>query len=204
MLRARLRQFGRARQGTAITEFGLIAPILAVTLMGVLDLGHTLYMQSVLQGTMQKAARDATLETGTQTTTQATIDAMVTDQVQRLAKGATVTIGRTNFRDYAKAATPAKEPFTDTTSGTYHNSICDHGEPYQDNNNSGSWDTDTGKSGQGGAQDTVVYSAQVVYPRLFPFMTVVGLPANVTLNASTALVNQPYGDQAVVTVRNCP
>ncbi|HEX7881841.1 MAG TPA: hypothetical protein VF499_03790, partial [Afipia sp.] len=121
------------------------------------------------------------------------------NQVKRLAKGATVTITRTNFRDYTKAATPAKEPFTDTNG----NGTCNGGEPYQDNNNSGSWDIDTGKSGQGGAQDTVIYSASVVYPRLFPFMRSVGLPANVTLNASTALVNQPYGDQAAPTVRNC-
>ncbi|MHA6766011.1 TadE/TadG family type IV pilus assembly protein [Sphingobium ummariense] len=192
------------RHGISITEFGLIAPVLAVLLMGVLDAGHTLYMQSVLQGSMQKAARDASLETGTQSSNQATIDAAVTNQVQRLAKNAVVTITRTNFRDYTKAANPAKEPFTDSTSGPYHNGVCDHGEPYEDSNNSGSWDTDNGKGGQGGAQDSVVYSAQIVYPRLFPFMQVVGLPANVTLNASTALVNQPYGDQAPVTVRNCP
>lgn len=194
-----LLQIARSEQGTAVTEFGLILPMLGVMLMGMLDLGHTLYMQSVLQGTMQKAARDASLETGTQTSTQNTIDVAVTDQVQRLAKNATVTITRTNFRDYTKAATPAKEPFTDTDG----NSTCNGGEPYQDNNNSGGWDIDNGKSGQGGAQDTVVYSAQVIYPRLFPFMRAIGLPANVTLNASTALVNQPYGDQAALIVRNC-
>ena len=194
----------RSERGTAVTEFGLVAPILCVMLMGMLDLGHTLYMQSVLQGTMQKAARDASLETGTQSSTQNVIDAVVTEQVQRLAKNATVTITRTNFRDYTKAATAVKEPFTDSSIGSpYRNGTCDHGEPYQDNNNSGSWDIDNGKNGQGGAQDTVIYSAQVSYPRLFPFMKAVGLPANVTITASTALVNQPYGDQAAITVRNC-
>lgn len=189
----------RSERGAAATEFALVAPVLSLLLLGVLDIGHTLYMQSVLQGAMQKAARDASLETGTQTSMQNSIDAAVANQVKRLAKGATVTITRTNFRDYTKAATPAKEPFTDTNG----NGTCNGGEPYQDNNNSGSWDIDTGKSGQGGAQDTVIYSASVVYPRLFPFMRSVGLPANVTLNASTALVNQPYGDQAAPTVRNC-
>lgn len=187
-------------RGISITEFGLIAPVFAVVIMGVLDVGHTLYMQAVLQGALQKSARDASLETGTQASIQTTIDAAVTDQVQRLAKAATVTITRVNFRNYTKAATPAKEPFTDTDG----DGTCDSGEPYEDSNKSGSWDIDNGRSGQGGAQDNVVFAAQVVYPRLFPFMRVVGLPANVTLNASTALVNQPYGDQAAVTVRNCP
>ncbi len=198
--RLALQGIARSERGNTIVEFGLIAPVLIVLLMGMLDLGHTLYMRSVLQGAMQKAARDASLETGTQSSVQGTIDAAVTDQVQRLAKNATVTITRTNFRDYTKAATPAKEPFTDTDG----NGACGAGEPYQDNNNSGSWDIDSGRGGQGGAQDTVVYSAQVVYPRLFPFMHVVGLPDKVALGASTALVNQPYGDQATVIVRNCP
>lgn len=191
-------------KGSSITEFALIAPVLTVMLMGVLDLGHTLYMQSVLQGVMQKAARDASLETGSQTSTQTSIDSAVTEQIQRLAQNATVTITRTSFRDFTKAATPAKEPFTDSSVGSpYRNGTCDHGEPYEDSNNSGTWDTDNGRTGQGGAKDTTIITAQVVYPRLFPFMRAVGLPANVTLNASTALVNQPYGDQAPVTVRNC-
>ncbi|MEJ7935639.1 TadE/TadG family type IV pilus assembly protein [Sphingobium sp. AN558] len=193
-------QISVSQRGLSVTEFGLIAPILAVMLMGVLDMGHTLYMQSVLQGAMQKAARDASLETGTQSSIQAAIDASVTDQVQKLARAATVTISRNNFRDYSKAATPAMEPFTDTNG----NGTCNGGEPYEDSNNSGSWDTDNGRTGQGGAQDNVVYVAKVVYPRLFPLMRMVGLPVNVTLNASTALINQPYGDQASVTIRNCP
>lgn len=188
------------RSGISITEFGLIAPVLITLLMGVMDLGHTLYMQSVLQGVMQKAARDAALETGTESSMQTAIDTAVTDQVKKLASGAAVEIKRTNFRDYTKAATPAKEPFTDTDG----NGTCNGGEPYQDNNNSGTWDVDSGRTGQGGAQDSVIYSAQVEYPRLFPFMRSVGLPATVTLNAATALINQPYGDQAAVTVRNCP
>lgn len=194
------RNLATDRSGVSITEFGLIAPVLIVLLMGVMDLGHTLYMQSVLQGAMQKAARDTTLETGTESGMQAAIDTAITDQVKNLARNATVTISRTNFRDYTKAANPAREPFTDTDG----NGTCNGGEPYQDNNNSGTWDIDRGRTGQGGAQDSVIYSAQVEYSRLFPLTRLVGLPETVTLKADTALVNQPYGDQAAVTVRNCP
>lgn len=194
-----LRRVGADRSGVSITEFGLIAPVLITLLMGFADLGHTLYMQSVMQGAVQTAARSASLETGTNTNTQSAIDAEVTEQIKRLAQNATVTITRTYFRDYTKAANPAKEPFTDTNG----NGTCNAGEPYEDSNENSVWDIDNGRTGQGGAKDSVVLNAQIVYPRLFPMARLVGLPANVTLNASTVLVNQPYGDQAAVTVRNC-
>ncbi|MEJ7927673.1 TadE/TadG family type IV pilus assembly protein [Sphingobium sp. AN641] len=201
---ALLRRLTASRTGVSITEFGLIAPVFMVMMMGVLDVCHTLYVQSVLQGAVQKAARDSSLETGGTSAVQTAMDTAITDQVKRLASNATVTITRTSFRDYTKAAVRAKEPFTDATSGTYANGICDHGEPYEDNNDSGSWDVDNGRTGQGGAKDTVILSTQVVYPRIFPFMKTVGLPANVTVSAATVLANQPFGDQAAVTVRNCP
>lgn len=201
---ALIRRVAASNSGISIVEFGLIAPVFMVMLMGVLDLGHTLYMQSVLQGTVQKAARDASLETGGTAASQTAMDTAIGDQAKRLAKNATVTITRTSFRDYTKAASRTKEPFTDATSGTYANGVCDHGEPYEDSNDSGSWDIDNGRAGQGGAKDSTILSTQVVYPRLFPFMEAVGLPANVTIKAATVLVNQPFGDQAAVTVRNCP
>tara|TARA_R110000868_G_scaffold155062_3_gene381473 strand:+ start:2354 stop:2971 length:618 start_codon:yes stop_codon:yes gene_type:complete len=198
------RRLSADQSGISATEFGLIAPVFMLLMFGVLDLAHTLYMQSVLQGVMQEAARDSSLESGGTVANQAAMDAAITQQVKRLASSAEVEISRTNFRDYTKAAAREKEPFTDATSGFYANGVCDHGEPYEDNNNSGTWDIDNGRSGQGGAKDTTILSAEVDYPRLFPFMTSIGLPANVTINASTVLVNQPFGDQAAITVRNCP
>jgi Flp pilus assembly protein TadG len=202
MMRSRLlTRLALSEKGISITEFGLISPVLIVMLMGVMDMGHTLYMQSVIQGSLQKAARDASLESGTQDSVYQATKTDFTNQVQRLAANATVNLNRTAFRDYTKAANPVKEPFTDTNA----NGRCDNGEPYEDNNNSGAWDTDNGRSGtQGGAKDIVVYAAQVQYPRLFPMAGLIGLPSDVNLNASVSLVNQPYGDQAAVTVRNCP
>src|SRR3546814_3699813 len=50
--------------GNTIVEFAFVGPVLVLLLMGTLDVGHTLYMQAVLQGVMQKAARDSALESG--------------------------------------------------------------------------------------------------------------------------------------------
>jgi len=183
-------------------EFALIAPVFCTLLLGTLDAGHTLYMQSVLQGVMQKAGRASALESSTATVEQAAIDQMIKDNVATLINNATVTMSRRYFRDYSKAAQAIAEPYTDNNS----NGRCDQGEPYQDNNNNHAWDADGGDGGQGGAKDTVVYTADVSYPRLFPVATMIGLPANTHLKATTVLVNQPYGDQSSYSApvaRNC-
>lgn len=198
-------RFGHIRyndRGTTALEFGLIAPVFALLLIGALDMGHTLYMQSVLQGVVQKTARDATLESGSEAAKQAELDAMVTTNVHKLASNATVTISRRYFKDFTKAAQSVAEPFTDTNG----DGTCNGGEPYQDNNNNSTWDVDGGDAGQGGAKDTVLYTADISYPRLFPMHGLMGLPENVDVTATTVLANQPYGDQAqygAATLRNC-
>lgn len=190
------------QDGIAATEFGLIAPVLAVLLMGVVDMSHTLYMQSVLQGVVQNTARASGLESGAVSAKQAELDTMVTANVQALANNATVTISRRYFKDFTKAAQAVAEPFTDTNG----NGTCNAGEPYQDNNNNGTWDKDGGDGGQGGAKDAVIYTATITYPRMFPMHKLIGLPTTTTVKASTVLANQPYGDQTqygAATVRNC-
>lgn len=198
-----LRRLGRDRDGNSVVEFGLIAPVFLTLMLGVMDMGHTLYMNSVLQGALQKAGRDASLENGTETARQEEIDAAVTGQLQRLAIGSTVTVTRRYFKSFTKAQQAIGETFTDTNG----NGVCDAGEPYQDNNNNSVRDADGGDSGQGGAKDTVVYVANVSYPRLFPMAKFIGLSSNVSMSATTVLANQPYGEQAqyaAPTVRNCP
>ena len=76
---ARLRELVRADGGAALTEFGLISPVLFLLLFGGFDVGHTLYMRTVLEGAVQKAARDASLESasGNDATVRTAIDTAV-------------------------------------------------------------------------------------------------------------------------------
>lgn len=199
ILTARL---SREQRGATIVEFGFVAPVLAVLLMGALDLGHTLYMRTVLQGVVQKSARDSSLEGAAQSARRDEIDAYVTTQVRNVAKNATVTISRRYYKTFSEAAAAQAETFTDTNT----NNRCDAGEPYQDRNNNSTWDADGGNSGQGGAQDDVVYTADISYPRLFPMDKLIGLSGTVRVKAVTVLENQPYSDQTqygAATVRNC-
>ncbi|MBB3910892.1 TadE/TadG family type IV pilus assembly protein [Sphingomonas desiccabilis] len=196
------RRLAHDRQGATIVEFALVAPVLAVLLMGAFDIGHGLYVNAALQGIVQKTARDSALEGGTSTATAAALDKQVADQVRVLARNAQVSISRRFYRNYAAAAAKKAENFTDTNK----NGTCDKGEPYEDANLNGTWDPDGGNAGQGGAKDATVYTATVSYTRLFPFWPLVGGSPRARVSATTVLRNQPYGDQGsygAAVVRNC-
>ena len=190
------------RRGATVVEFALVAPVLAVLLMGAFDVGHGLYVNAALQGIVQKTARDSALEGGTSAATAAALDKQVSDQVRALASNAQVTISRRFYRNYAAVAAKKAENFTDTNK----NGTCDKGEPYEDANLNGIWDRDGGNAGQGGAKDATVYTATVTYTRLFPFWRLVGGSPTARVSATTVLRNQPYGDQGnygAAVVRNC-
>lgn len=191
------------RRGVTALEFGIVAPVLMMLLLGIFDTAHTLYMKAILQGVVQKTARDSALQTGTAASAQLALDNKVRASVSAIANNATIAITRRYYRSFAKAAAAAAESFTDTNV----NGKCDAGEPFQDDNNNGVWDPDGGDAGQGTAKDRTVYTVAVSYPRFFPIWKMIG-GSNVTqMSATTVLENQPYSDQgsyAAATVGKCP
>ncbi len=193
------------QRGIAAVEFALIAPVFMTLLLGTMDVGHTLYVQALLQGSVQKAARDSSLQTGTLSENQEAIDTIVTDQVKRLNKDAEVTFTRRSYYTYTEASDATPEDFTDTPSDP--DNICNNGEPYVDLNDNDTWDADGAVDGQGGARDKAVYTVTMAYPRLLPIHQFVpGLSADISVSASTVLANQPYGEQQIITsnqVKNC-
>lgn len=206
ILPRRLQALRQDQRGTTILEFGLIAPALIVMLMGALDFGHTLYMQGVLQGAVQKAARDGSLQqsAGTDDAARFAIDTMVRNQVKTLHKQASVTITRRFYRTFSDAAAASAEAFTDTDG----DGICNNGEPFDDRNSNGVRDTDGADSvDHAGARDNVVYTVALSYPRMFPIDKLIGGSGTTRLTATTVLANQPFGTQAsygAATVGHCP
>jgi Flp pilus assembly protein TadG len=178
----------RDESGATLIEFGIVAPVMLLMLMGFFDLAQTEYARSVLQGAMQMAARSSTLQSGL--TSQSTIDAYVENQVAVvISRNPTFTVSRLSYSDFSDVG--KAEPYTDTNA----NGQYDRGECYEDINGNGQWDSDMGASGQGGADDAVLYTMTVTYKRLFPMATMLGWPATQTITASTVLRNQPYGTQ---------
>ncbi|MES2451217.1 MAG: TadE/TadG family type IV pilus assembly protein [Pseudomonadota bacterium] len=193
-------------RGAAAIEFALVAPVMALLLLGGFDTAHSLYVRAALQGIVQKIARDSALASGIESERQAalaTLDNRVRDGVRAIANNATIDIKRRYYRTFSSAAAAQAEAWTDTN----ENGICDDGEPYQDDNNNNVWDPDGGNAGQGGAKDRTVYTVTMTYPRFFPLYKMIGGSNTTKISASTVLQNQPYGDQGSYgpsTVKNCP
>lgn len=186
---SRLKQEER---GIAAVEFAAIAPAFLIMLMGGLDAGYTLYIQSVMNGEIQKAARDASLETGGETATQTAIDTKVRNALLNLNKSATITINREFYQNFTKAQ--AQQPEDANANG-----VCETGETWIDANFNGVYDARGGSQGQGGAKDVVVYTVNMSFTRMFPVTKLIGLSPNVNLTSRTVLANQPFGDQTVPT-----
>lgn len=187
----------RDERGATLVEFALIAPVLLVLLLGMFEMGYNFYLQSQLQGAVQRAARDSSVQAARDN--KGAIDARVSAAVRDIVPDATLAFSRraySSFRDVNRA-----EDFTDIDD----NGACNAGEPFEDANGNGVWDEDRGNQGGGGARDAVLYIVTVSYPRAFGAAKMIGLPGNFTTEATTVLRNQPWEAQEVVaTVGNCP
>ena len=67
MMRGWLLSLARDRKGATMVEFALAAPTVLFMSMGLYELGHGMYVQTVVSGVMQDAGRDSTLEGATRT-----------------------------------------------------------------------------------------------------------------------------------------
>ena len=77
MKKFELQNLLRDQSAVSVTEFGLIAPAVVTMLLGTMDVGHTLYMRTVIDGAIQEVARDSALEDGGILAKQEAIDALV-------------------------------------------------------------------------------------------------------------------------------
>ncbi len=191
------------QDGSSIVEFAVIAPVMFTLLLGGFDLGHNLYMRSVLQGAVNKAARDSTLETGTQEEVQERVDAKVKAQVLAVHGGAKIRpedFQRSFFRTFSDAAFPDSEVIL-LDGGEI--GVCEEGEMYIDENNSGAFEDDGVADGQGYTRDAVKYTVTVRYDRLFPFPKLSGLDGEVEMSATTVIANQPYGQRIAPVTLPC-
>lgn len=195
----KFRTIQRDDVGAALVEFALVAPVLILLIMGMLDIGHRIYATAILQGSVQKASRDASLDNGA--ANASAIDERVKSLMLPVVQEepiSTFDFKRQNYSDFSDIAKP--EEFTDTN----NDGDCNNGEPYDDVNGNDSWDADRGAAGQGNAKDAVLYTVKVTYPRLFPMAELIGLPQDEVIEASTVVRNQPFGEQSARGgIKNC-
>lgn len=188
------RKLHRDENGAAIVEFALVAPTMVLMMMGVFELGHTMYVQSVVNGAMQEAGRDSTVEKAQ----LKQIEKQIERRVGPVAAGAEFTYRRAFHTDYSTI--DRMELFTDVN----NDGECNNGEPFEDLNENGVRDQAKGKDGQGNARDAVVFQVDVTYDRLFPMPSLQGWSAENTVVGRTILRNQPFRQQNKgKKVKNC-
>lgn len=171
--------------GVAALEFGLIAPVFCVLLLGLFDLGQTVYAKSVLEGAVQRAGRSSSLEAAD----TSVADAQVSAQVLPVVPNATIKSERKSYFDFADIG--RAEAWNDADG----NGACGNGETFTDENHSGRWDADIGVSGNGGAGDVVIYTVTLSYRPLFRIPFLPKQWGERKLSASTVRKNQPFSDQ---------
>lgn len=194
-----LRRIAGDPRGVTIVEFAIVAPVMAVLMMGLGDLLHQFYAKALLNGAMQKAARDSALQSGAGSSDA--LDAGVMQMVTGIVKAPTKSCATTPVagtwcstrQSYSTFSNVAPEPFIDTNK----NGKRDPGECYTDVNGNKQWDADPGIGGQGGADDVTLYTFSITYQRLFPVAGLIGWSNTATITSQTLLKNQPYDAQKI-------
>jgi hypothetical protein len=174
-------------RGAYLLELALILPAFLMLMMGIFDIGFQMYAKSVLAGSVEQAARASTLESNN--LSQTNVDQQVRDAVGDVADYATLSFARTNYRNFSDVSQP--ENFTDSNG----NGVRNPGECFEDVNGNNQWDADRGSTGQGGADDVVIYRVTMTYDRLFPLWRMLDESQTEDIVVTTVLRNQPFTTQ---------
>ncbi|WP_305096189.1 TadE/TadG family type IV pilus assembly protein [Croceibacterium aestuarii] len=184
------------RSGAAIIEFALVALPLSMLIMGGLDLGHQSYIRATMQGALNDAARRAAVQdpafTASGATTEARVRNTIKETLDPITPNATIDITMRSYFDFTGIGSPEKLMTDVNGNGQYDET---QGDCFSDLDEDGEFDENAGKSGIGGANDVVFYTARITMPRLFPVAGLLGFPSNYDMSVSTAIRNQPYGTQ---------
>lgn len=185
------------QSAATIVELGFAAPIFFMILMGIFDVGYAVYCRSVLVGAVNEAGRASALESGV--TNKNAIDDKVKARVRSVMPKAELDYSRKNYQDFGAVGLP--EDFVDANRNTRY----DHPECFTDLNANKVWDADSGKDGQGGADDVVIYTVTMSYQDIFPLWKFIGLSSTRSTQATTLLRNQPFANQAErIAIQICP
>lgn len=173
-------------KAATIIEFAFVCPIILIVIMSLGELAFQEYLQSVLSGEIQKAARDSTIDGNGLAESNIVIDNRVKSTISSIINEPIW--DKPSRKNYSHFTDIGPEYFFDSNG----NNAYDKGECFIDTNGNSTWDADPGALGQGGANAIVVYQMGFSYPRIFPVANLVGWPSTAHVEATTILKNQPY------------
>lgn len=158
-----LRTLRKSESGIAITEFALVSPIFLMLLMGIFDMGYSMYIQSALQGAVQEGARKASLENTLWSDIERRVNAQVRQVIPQSDPTTIIsfTLDQTAYQEYSDVAMP--EIFEDKERNAHTNGQYDPPESYTDANGNHRYDvgenfTDANSNGRWDDGETFVDS----------------------------------------------
>ncbi|AGH50475.1 hypothetical protein G432_13785 [Sphingomonas sp. MM-1] len=187
MTRARRNRLARDQRGATIVELAFVMlPFLGI-LLGFIDFGYSMYLGSVVEGTVHRAARLATV--GDMPADK--VDEYIRDQLSAFSNTATIEIEKTNYYEYSGIGRPEKITKDRGPVGE------DPSDCFEDLNGDGIRNTVAGRAGLGGSDDIVYYKVTASFERLVPLTKIFGFSPTATVSSGTVLRNQPYASQTI-------
>lgn len=178
----------RQRRGGALVEFALAAPVLFLTIVGMLEVAMIMFITTSVERGLRDAARFGITGSAPEgSTREEQILAILESRTLGMIDLSAAEISFMVYESFNDVEQP--EPFTDLDGdGTY-----DLGEPFIDLNGNGQWDEDRGIEGVGNAGEVVQYRIQYDWPMMTPLIgRIIGTDGKLSMRASVAVRNEPW------------
>jgi len=179
----------RERGGVAAVEFAIMAPVLILTITGIMEVSMMLAVSSLIEGGLRDAARyGITGYVPSGSTREQEIKKIIGEATIGLVDMSKAEITTLVYPSFGDIGQP--EPWDDQNS----NGVYDLGEPFTDINSNGQWDPDMGAAGLGGPGEIVLYKIKYDLALMTPLLSTImgGSDGKVTIKASIAVRNEPY------------
>lgn len=179
----------RRESGTTAVEFALLSPVFFTLALGIVETSMIMFTQNVLENAMFNAARVGKVGyVATGKTREQTILEEVNARAGSFIDTSKLMLASKSYDNFSTIAQP--EPYVDSN----RNGRYDQGENYTDLNKNGKFDADRGASGQGNAQDVVVYTITYPWKMYTPLISNIMADSSGTYDLSAKLVvkNEPY------------
>lgn len=186
-----LARFLRREEGVTLVELAFSIPVLAVAVIGIMEMSMILFVGSMMEGGVREASRfGITGNAPGGATREEQIIAIVKERTLGMLELSEDDISTLIYPSFDSVGKP--EPFTDNSP---ENGVYDEGEDFSDINGNAVWDVDMGAAGLGGPGDIVLYRIDAEWPLMTGLLNgVMGQDGKIPLTASIVVRNEPFGE----------
>lgn len=189
----RRRDLAGADEGVTAVEFAIVFPVMALFILGLLEIGYVLFARSTLESAVLVAARSSRVADCPNANAEA-IEAGIIERMSVISSAddqpPVVTI-ESYGQEFGDVGNP--EPLDDLNG----NGVRDPGESYTDINGNGEWDEDMGEEGDYGSFGEVVrFTATFNVASLVPWVAEQINNGNdfYSIRSVTVVRNEPFKD----------